>query len=1324
MHFIPEHKRLGVAEPILRRRRVIGFPRILLLSLAAVLISGAEVPAVDLFPPEKPIIMVGEDQTIPAWKSDWDEARLLAQKQQFAAAAERYLAVLNEKPHIEEVKWELFTVLLSLKDYRRAAHYLESLLEINPSKTEYLLSAGNLALAREDYEQALDFFGQVLEQNPLDELAVPALNGMVQALQAKGDTALAIPLMEQLYQRGDPAMELIRELARASAKSGDTAKSLYYYTELVKKFRVPPPVLKETARFFEQAGAIDQAAELWAVLVETGDEDMQLHQKLADFYLDRGQEEKALPHLLTLVDQGIGRQRYLLTLADIHLFHLNRPDKALIYYETYQKEFPGGEDVSANIADIQLILANDLLTIVENDGADMLWQDLSTVTPDRIGIFKAMADILAELGKTDELLAVLRILSSQNTQDLDLLKRLVEVSFANGRFETCLADLHAGAKTVSFDGPLYLLQARCQAALGRDEEELQSYLSYLRLDEGDVSVRTQAIRLAGAIGDVAALERLLPESQLQRYRDEPLLLAYFNALIENGLFGIAQQRIDTVRTATAVNTSFWAALSLAQARSLQAEGRLFAAEQILRQVLAEQPESIDALLQLADYSLQQDDVPTTQIWLRTINQLVAHSDLKNRLTSEQHDTIFNRNMRLQWLLGDRKGVLEKIGTYLQQNIDKGTLTESAMQTAMFFLRYLGHDPQQRKQRLQMFARHPEALPEPFLPAVSVLLEEQPVVHRSKGGTALSNLLDGAHLLQRWGFSRESMKLLDRATRLSPTSVRGKTLQAHALTQLKEYRQAAALYAELSRNYPQEIFFQQKTERLVAMLDPAIASKSGLSALPPSPDTPEQMLSRARDLWNGDEWEQSLSVYDSLQRAVRNEIEEGFRLISSTETFRHLFPASHQREVLISPGKEELLDRVMSPSFFVSHRTEEIARLSARYYETYRWWKVVHKEYEAKLALSTREFYKAERSFQELQDIDVAAAASSYPDLATIYSRIGKRHKESQVYELLRDTKREIPELKEAAAKDVRQRQPHLLLDVHYMEAQGRDDHIDITQSYAGANLQFTPTLLHEAGVWFGRNEYGNSESTTLAKSVYLNSRYAIFFNDYLQGEAQLGFENFDTGGESYLLYDIALRGRLEDKLNVFATINQQPVADTITSLDRGIYKKQFQAGMSLEYLPGFLFGFDFSLHDYNDDNDGKQFNVFASYRFFWEESSFDVKYRYQKVDNTISQADPDSQEALSDSAPPYWSPGKFWQHLLSGEYRIELWPTGKLQSGTSYVSALYGIGFEEGDLLVQKGEINIFLEMTPVFLVKGTFSTDWSEDYERYSALASLAYRW
>jgi tetratricopeptide (TPR) repeat protein len=1284
--------------------------------------------------PEKTITIVTRDGEQPAWKHSWDRARELVKKEQYQAAITSYLSVLEEKPHIEEVRWELCKVLITVGDYERASWYLEGLLELDPTRNDYLISAGMLALAKNDNERAFELFGQVLEQDPFSSQAGAALTGMVQSLKNLDRLDLAIPLMEQLYQRGSAGPELIIDLARAAKRIGDYDKACHYYAVLVKKYRVAPAMLEEAAELFERRSRIDDAAALWQRLLEERPDDLFYHEKLADYRIDRDQKRLALPHLLALVEHGIRREELLPVIADIYLYEEGRTDRALAYFEQYRKEFPAGKDVSARIADIQLILANDLLTIVENNGAWLLWRDLATVTPDRIGIYRAMAGLLEKLGKRKELTEVLQIIVLHEPRDTDSLSRLARLYLDDKQFASCISLLQTYRDRDDFPVPLHLTLARCQHGVGNDVEQLNSLVAYLQHRPSDLNVRVDGIKLAGRLGFIDTLEKLKTDASAATKNAPQLLQAYLDALIANHLYATAQRVIDNALPQLGDDPQNHSLLRRRKAEILAVRGNSYQAEEVLRSLLAEQPDSPEALLALAGFALDRHDYDGAAVWLAAADQL-AGTKAADDIGATRKTTFFYLQAKLRWFTGNRHLALTQFFHYFTDTGPAKPLSGVELDTLLFFMGAFLQDGQTAAETTRFQELLQKVKPEGPAAVLQELLRAGPEIKdetidalsRHLKAMPIADRLDTSHLLIRLQQPQAALGVGEQVRRDFPESFRARVLVARAFSVSGEHERAEREFLALYQQLPNEQSFSEEAQQLAVLLGRPKARLTGASSI----DQPENILVdprsvilQARSLWAEDRWDEALKLYDRVQQVLDKQVLGALERIKSTETFRRTFPESSRRMVLISKGDEEMLDEIMSPSFFVAARTEDIADLAASCYASYRWWKIINKEREAKLAINAREFYQAERTYQELQDIDESAVQSSYVDLATIYSRLGKRQKEAELFQKLKESQQEVPVLKEAAEKIVRQRQPHLSLDSRYREEQGRDGHIDITQGYAGANVQFNPAVFHEAGAWFGRNEYGNSDASTLAKSVFISGRYALQFNDYLKGEINAGFEDFDTDGKSFVVFDIGLEGNLEEKVNVFVSLNQRPVADTVESLTAGLYKKQFKSGITIDYLPRVFLGFDFSMHDYSDTNDGRAFNLFASYRFFRKQSSFDLSYRYQKIENSIDNEYGDYQEDGLRTGLAYWSPGKYWQHLATAEYRFDLWPTGKLQGGTSYVSALYGLGIEKGDALVQKLTFTISLEMSPVFLVKGGFSSDWSDDYDHYGVSASLAYRW
>jgi hypothetical protein len=270
-----------------------------------------------------------------------------------------------------------------------------------------------------------------------------------------------------------------------------------------------------------------------------------------------------------------------------------------------------------------------------------------------------------------------------------------------------------------------------------------------------------------------------------------------------------------------------------------------------------------------------------------------------------------------------------------------------------------------------------------------------------------------------------------------------------------------------------------------------------------------------------------------------------------------------------------------------------------------------------------------------------------------------------------------------------------------------------------------PTIFQQFGLDAGWNNYKNVSDTDKLESLDLQVNYSILFNDYLEAGGAFGLEEMSTSGDSHLKYDVYAKGTSGESVEVHVGISQNLVTDNLDVLDSGVYARSYGAGLTVDPVPSVFVGFDFDVVKYSDSNEGKTFNVWSSYRFFTDTSKYDFTYRYKKIENSlVSEEVIPGTSADAHSFINYWSPGNYWRHMLSFEYRRELWPLGRFYSGTSWFSAMYGVGYESYESIVQMFEANIFLEINPIFLLKGTLTFDRAEGSDRSEGYLSLVYRW
>ncbi len=1289
---------------------------------------------------EKTITVVNQELQDPVWKKKWDEARILAQQEDYDSAIEKYLEVLQEKPHIEEVKWELSRNYIVVEEYEKALLLLEGLLETAPDKIDYLVSAGQTALALGKTDQALKFYGKVLALDPEGVHSETALLGMIESLKVQGKVPLAIPLMEQLYGRGVQRPELLIDLARHYSETANLEKGAYYYRQLLSSYTVEPEIRTEAAAVFEKVGNFEEAARQWEIYLESNPEKIEPRVKLVEYYLERDDDETALDHLQVLLDKNVNRQKYLLQAARINLYGLGRSDKALSYFEQYREEFPDGVDVSKEISNLHLILANDLLAIVENDGVLKLWQDLARVTPDRIGIYRAMAEMLEEMGRKREsdLIEVLQIINAHEPDDFEIIAKIAKLHIKNRMYSDCLSFLAQVDKKQQSGEAYLLLKAQCLDGAGLDFDLLQNYAAYLQKKPKDAKARTEAITLASKLGLVKQMQTLY--QQRQPADNASVDEAYIHGLIANGLTDEAY-RSYLSKHELADDTGSEMRIRRDLAFQYVRQNRLFKAEQLLRSFAADHPESAYSYLLLAHYFIVRQDSAKAAVWLSALEKKNGSSELS--LSPEQRSVLFYEKLLLDQLYS-KVGIYQKSVAYLNDRIKADQIVAEDVDILIFAARHYlltnrydeciklikryqqkfkGVD---RLDSLMFVARQNKAGRRPL--AIKKIFKKLPL---SLAFSLSDQLLD----LGRYD---EAKRLLAEIAASLPESTRTTLKLAAANFATSDYETSYENYTILSQNFAEESYFREQLLRIenlqgkpdsifniYSVATDDSGRKSYIACSYDSMDYPEAKLMWARALWSEDRWEEALDVYGLLDTELQREIDQLIEIIQDRPESAVRIPGFSADYFSARKHENELIDLVMGTTFLADHLAHQINTVSSDYYDYYRWAKIVEKEMTAKSSLKAREFYQAEIDYQQLIEEESEVATEIYPDLATIYGRLGRFQEESEVLETIKEKSIFYPDLAQMSEMNIRRRQPFLSFDFQYLEEEGRDGYKDITQKYAGLGLQIKPTIYQEAGMVAGRNEYGDSLASTLAKSNYILGTYAIQFNDFFDGEFKFGFEDFDTDGKSFLHYDFALKGYLEQRVELLAAVKQRPVYDTIESLEQGIYKQDFQLGFNLDYLFGLFFGFDLSLSNYNDDNEGDRYYLWSSYRWFGDRSSLDFTYSYLNIQNKITNesftdVSPDSLE----EGPSYWSPGDYWKHGLTALYKLELWPTGRLQSGTSSFSAMYGVGYEQGDVLVQEFETNILLEISPSFLVKGSFSTVISDDYDNLKGYFSVVYRW
>ncbi len=1304
--------------------------------------------------PERDVIIIdnqGKTEN-PSWKNIWDEARKLARNGELAGAAIKYHALLSIKPNIEEAKWEYCKVLVELKKWADASIILESLLEIDPNRTEYLLKAGNVALNNKQYQQAVKYFAQIYQKDPFAPAAVEALEGLTEGLIALGKKQEAYPLLQQLHLRKPNDAGTLLQLARLAKDFGLLEKAASYYSTLIARFKVDDHVLLEAAFVYEQQGKEDRALLYQLKYLERHRYYLPLQQKVADFYLKTGKKRLALPHLLILEEHGQSNGELQLLIGRIYLSNENRPDKALLFFEKYRKNHPGDRSIEEEIKKTQTVLANDLLSIVLNDGAAMLWRDLAKITPNRQAIYETMADLLEKMGKDKEQFEVLKIVHEQNPKDKKIIWRLAELSFKNERYKSAFNYLKLldGAAN---EFPRYLsLRAQVEEILGYDQAALKTYSEYLKQNPDNLKVRTTCLRLAGNLGMMETMRKLyreIPKQNNEKQKIVELQRVYLDGLLENKMYADVEAIYSALLGRFSKENKLVANLRLRLAENYFKDGQVFLAEQMAREVLAEKVEIPEALGKLSNMAFQDGNLDWGKAWLYLMAKNTGVDLLANNYAHWPTEVFYQK---VELFVAEQKyeTAISMLGEYLRQleknKLSDGDALTSRAELLLCRLLYKSKQYERAKNRIhEILKKHPDEV------EAIVLLEKILKTQPSGPSTEKQNQGREAQKIQtpfthfkaakyeyEYGEYKKAALSVDTYLNEVPSSVGARILKAKIRIAQKRYGQALKIFNSLSKEFPAQGYFHNQVlelefkqgnfKKIIEQISPGSQivshkyrqnSESGLDNT-----LFEQRLLLARSLWAEGQLDAASKVYQSL---LKPPVEKEFlkKLESTGTDFRlsQLKRSFWERLTSSSKQDDDPMATVMEPLFIGDHLGSPINTVSADLYGTYRWQRLVQNELSAKQAVMHKDYHQAEKEYKAL--VKTSDSDESLYDLAKVYSRLELYGKEGELYERLKEKGTEYPKLENLAQQNALKRQPRVSFDYSFLNEKGRDGYIDIKKKTGGIEGWRMPAFNQEVDVRAERNYYTSNNSGKEIWTTKLNGTYTINLRDDADISMGLGGDFANADADNFL-YMLQLKGRIDNYISGNISLRQDTVDDTIQAIRQGIYHKDFETGLKIDYFPRLFFGGDYRYRQYTDSNYQNWYHLWTSYDLFGEMSLLQLKYEYSTLQNTRANLgrNDDFLSDFSSGDLPYWSPGVYWQHLLTIRFKHDIETDSAARSGNSYYAFDYSFGYETGSELIDSLGFNIFIEMSRHFLLKGNFKYYEAGDYTMHAGMLSVIYRW
>ncbi len=1302
--------------------------------------------------PEKNISLVQGEPGTPEWKIIWDKARKLVRDEDFAGAVKAYADLYGIKPNIEEANWEYCKVLLKIEDFSTAGKIIGGLLDRNPNNSEYLLAGGSVATHKKNYTAAIRYYGRVFEKKPTGPHSDTALLGLASSLRNQGKKELAFALFEQFLLRHPENSTIVHSLAMDADVLGKDKKARILYDRLLENPAVGDQVILEALQVFDAPGYEVKRSGLWLQYLNRHPDHMMFRQNLVTYYMGRGEFESALLHLAYLADNNENNADFLLAAARVSQYDLKRPDKALGFYGRYMQNHPDDLPIKEEISKIQTALALDFLAIVENGGADQLWQDLNEIALNRQEIFLEIAELLNKEGRHGESIEVLEIIYANSSREDSLTLQIARQYYQLDQYSRALDYFDAVALETNKTKSYYLMKGDSEQHLGLEMKALASFDQGLTHDPDDVRLREASLLLAGKIGDAEKMIALFRSGFVGSKDTVPigLLFTYMDLLAYNFLFEEYEKTSVWARNIFADLPEALTQLDMHRASSLRKEGKPREAEQLLRQMLNNNILVDNVLFQLTENAVQDKKIEAAHAWYQALaketSQVDDHFSLNplgcrmlllkvDILTTEGH------YKKAQALLEDYQEALASV--HISRELRPFMVRMTRQRCLLSF--YRGHSREAYQQCGELLDKGSF---DPELLVVQEVLRQKLKMNGEKHGQSRMLYIDGNPVLTRLlALAEKEMEYLDYAgaekhlaTVLSkyPDSIVGNTVWAKLMVARGKGDRAVDSLSRLFRRFPEESYYYKiqieaevrrgKFTQGLAIMEKEDGGGESIEELAQklaSSDDTEERLTLARLLWGAKQQEKSLQIYQQLLAPpVLELLSEKFRQKQIDYSYLTREKTFWNSIMLMLQSEPELLAELMEPPFLLDNRGTETGIIVAEFFADYSWQKMITNEYMARKAIFEGNYYYAEQSYKNLLKDD---SSEGMIDLATIYGKIGKYRKEAQVYEALQKSGSTSPDLQESIERNTLQISPQSSFDAGYIEKNGRDGSINVARTSLGTSFRLTPDLDKDIRFGYTNNRFAAVEGDD--QSAGSNLLYALTTYEFTKAyELVLGVgaEKVDNDSDIIYQYEIEIKGQLDDYITGYALFEKRPVYDTIRAIEQQVTFQSLATGLRIETPVGLSFGGDLDHRYYSDDNAENRFHGYSSYSIFGKSLQLALGYdfHYQTSDDKNSLEQAVSKNSSYDESL-YWSPSTYTEHRITLHFQHDFlgYEQGSKKS-MSYYAIDNGVGLEDNENITFTTNLNIFLEMSPHFLLKGNFTLTTGDDYEEKGLSVSLNYRW
>lgn len=1381
-----EHKRGYMGRPTGSAASSRRLGRLCWLSCIALLLpyfSPSLVPVVLAAAPAEPVpqreIVQQGTQAKAHWKVLWDEARVQARAGHAAAAARLYEEVLRLKGDIEEARWELARVWLTLKKPERALPHLERLVETTPANGDYRNALAAVLLQRGQYGRSVELFGRVLEAEPANALA---LKGVSEGLLAMGKRGEALSYLERWYALAPASPGLRRLLAETYYEQGLYEKARPFVADMAAGAR-DQELLRRAAITHAKLGLATQAAEYWRKIVRSDPANKEARTFLAEYYEKEGQGEEALAFLLPRLEREPDNAGLLKRVGQIYL-NMGQQARALPYFEQYVSLKPGDREMLRLVVDLHAGLGNraealaglERLLAVEPqlelaklkqaaylyeaqgqlERALPLYERIIESTPDDPEILSRLAQALSAVGddqaaqavweqlaKRQKLIAALEGLHGQEPANRLVMLKLASMYLAKDALEKS-RQMFDKLAAIGEQSPNFLAaRASYHERTGRLDHALADYEAVLLVWPGRHELRLRCLKLAGILGDVARVEAhagmlaAVPRGE----KMPPTLLVVANAYRDAGLweraagyYGQALAQAATPRERAEVLLEF--------ALLHQQAGRLYEAEQMARLAFLEAPEIRGAHLQLFDLALQRKAFDEAIVWLSRLNrEMAGRSDERATVAAVPQEELQARLLAAQ---GEHPAAIQQLRAMLaelpatvagQPSSPQGRLRHDLTVLLGRSLLAAGRAAEAEALLRPEWAESRENLAAALLlmEIYGTLGQEQRAREvfaqaRATAQADAAQLVELIRLCRQAGRFAEVLTLVWAHPELLGRSLVVQREAIEAAANRGEQEQALVMLAKLNAQYPEEHDLLLRRSGVLAQRGRLVEALGILDSLPVSlRQQPEARLQRARIQWASGERAMALQT---LRDALVPSVEDELVALGQTKGLALPVVAPPSLWSRMATGIEEPMPvaaKVMAPQQLVDEAAVSgtLGRIATPFYARYQWQRRIEAELRAKNAVERREYYTAAKEYERLVR-EYPTDGSVLYDLAGVYSKLQQPVQEAALYGILQTRGEEYPGLGAAVERNRLLRQPQSAMTYRSLREEGRGGYKAMQQERLGLSHRHTAGLQQELTADLARIKYHATDGDSTVKANRAEASYARRLFSGLTLTAGGGVSSLENGGDDTILARCSVAGDLGDRLWSSLSFERDVVEDTVASLTRAIVQEAVSAELGVDLLPRLQVGGGYGYTGYSDNNWTQGYDFWASYILITDPTLLQVSYTYDFKDSLEAPRldGPELADGFAQEDHPYWAPRSYWQKRFKVFFRHQLGDDPYGREAARYYTAAYTMTYDSLGYPLQTWEGSFFVEWLPSVLFQASAKVTTGQEYRSRNLFFSLIHRW